>query len=484
MGRTIKVDVAVFGSGPAGIGAALAAGRTGAKTILVEKNGALGGQMTSGMVTSLHGFRTHINANFTAADGVYLAVDHKTKQVLGGIPVELVSKLRARGGTILKGEGPAMRTEFDAEVMKPLLFEMMEEAGVEVLLDSFAFGTVMVGERIKAVRIANKNGEELIEAKQFVDATADGDICAWAGAPFELGRSEDNRCMPVSLYMKIGGMDLQKTLDYIKENPSELHNGNPEGWQQVYDNEGAVDLIGFPALIQKAFKNGDYPNLMGAVQDYPYPIFSVCTSYLPKAQTHLLVDMAYGVNSADADDLNKAEIHLRKVQAPAIAKFVKKYMPGFENSYLMETASLIGTRESRRIMGEYVLNEEDVLANREFQDVVARCARAMNVHSVTGGQLGEKRGGQKWVESKTPNGFDIPLRCLIPCKVDNLFVSGRCISVTHMVLGSTRGMPVCMATGEAAGTGAGLCAIDKVDPRKLDVQKLQNVLRANKVMLR
>ena len=466
------------------MGAALAAARAGAKTVLVEKLGALGGQMTSGMVTSLHGFRTHINANFTGSAGVYLAVDHQTRQVLGGIPVEIVSKLRERGGAALKGEGPAMRTEFDPEVMKPLLFELMEEAGVELLMDSFAFGTVMEGERIKAVRVANKNGEELIEAQQFVDATADGDIAAWAGAPFEKGRAEDGRCMPVSLYMRVGNMDLQKVLDYLKENPGDLHNGTVEGWQQVYDSSSPVDLIGFPSVIQKAFKNGEYPMLMGSMFEYPYPIFSVCTSYLPKGQTHLLIDMAYGVDCADAESLSKAEVHLRMVQSPAIMKFVKKYLPGFENSYLMETASLIGTRESRRIMGEYVIREEDVLSNREFPDVVARCGRAMNVHSVTGGKHGEKRGGQKWVEPEKPLGYDIPLRSLIPLKVKNLFTSGRCISVTQMVLGSTRGMAVCMATGEAAGTAAALCSADGTDPRALDVKKLQDVLLANNVMLK
>ncbi len=483
MGRTIRADVAVFGGGPAGIGAALAAARAGAKTILVEKLGSLGGQMTNGMVTSLHGFRTHIKGSGAGSAGAYLAVDHKTRLVLGGIPVEIVSRLRERGATVLKGEGPAMRTEFDPELMKPLLFEMMEEAGVELLMDSFAFGTVMDSERIKAVRVANKNGEELIEAGQFIDATADGDISAWAGAPFEIGQAEDGRCMSVTLYMKLGGTDLQKVLDYLKENPAELHNGTAAGWQQVYDSNGPLTLTGYPSLIRKAFENGDYPAIMGSKYEPPYPIFSVCNSYLPKGQTHLLADMAYGINCADAADLSRAEVHLRMVQAPAVMRFVKKYLPGFENSYLMETASLIGTRESRRITGEYVLTEEDVLGNRRFPDAVARCGRAMNVHSVTGGRPGEERGGQKWVEPENPQGFDIPLRCLIPQKVKNLFTSGRCISVTHMALGSVRGMPVCTATGEAAGTAAALCCIGRVEPGMLDVGKLQEALRANNVVL-
>ncbi len=480
LGRTIKADVAVFGSGPAGICAALAAARAGAKTILVEKLGTLGGQMTSGLVTGLHGYRTHVNG---MRDGAYLALDHETRQNVRGIAEEIVDRLRAKNAAYLEKNSPSMRVECDPEVLKVILFEMAEEAGVELLLDSFAFGTVMEGRRIKAVRVANKNGEELIEARQFVDATADGDIAAWSNAPFEIGRGEDGRCMPLSLYLKFGGVDLQKVLDYLKEHPDELHNGKVERWQEIYDKDGPLDVAGFRALIQKAFKNGDYTIPIGAKYGFPYPIFFISHSYLPKGQTKLLIDMAYGINCADADDLNRAEIHLRMVQAPTIAKFVKKYIPGFENSYLTETAPLIGTRESRRIMGEYVLDEKDVLDNRKFPDAVARCGRAMNVHSVTGGQLDEERGGQKWVEPENPQGYDIPLRCLIPQKVDNLFVSGRCISVTHMVLGSVRGMPVCMATGEAAGTAAALCSGKKIDPRSIDVKELQDILRAHNVMI-
>ncbi len=480
MGRTIKVDVAVFGSGPAGVGAALAAARTGARTMLVEKMGALGGQMTSGLVTGMHGYRIHKHG---VGSGAYWAFDHHTKQVVGGIAEEMVQRLKKKNAAFFDAEGPNNRVEFDPEALKSTLFEMMTEANVELMLDSFAFGTVMENGHIKAVRIANKNGEELIEAKQYVDATADGDIAAWAGAPYEIGRAEDGRTMPITLYIKLGGVNLQKTLDYLKEHPKDLHNGTGADWQKIADIGGPLEIVGFRSKIQEAFKNNDYPTPIGAKYGFPYPIFFLEPSFLPKGQTKLLVDMAYGIDSSDAAELTKAEIHVRQVQAPAVANFAKKYLPGFEDSYLMETASLIGTRESRRIMGDYVLNEDDILNNRRFPDVVARCGRAMNVHSPTGGKLDEDRGGQYWIEAEDPKGYDIPLRCLIPQKVDNLFVSGRCISVTHMALGSTRGMPVCMATGEAAGTAAALCSIGSVDGRTLDIKKLQGALLGNKVIL-
>jgi hypothetical protein len=483
MSRTLNYNVAVFGSGPAGIGAALAAARTGAKTLLVEKLGTLGGQMTSGLVTGLHGYRTHMNADHPGTGCDYVGVDHETKQVVFGIPEEIVDRLRERNAVYLAGDGPAMRTEYDPEALKVILFEMMDEAGVDLMLDTFAFGTVMEGQTIKAVRIANKNGEELVVADQFIDATADGDIAAWAGAPYEIGREGDHRCMALTLYTKFGGVDHQKVLDYLKEHPEELHRGAPEDWQKIYDDGGPVDLKGFKALIMKAFANGDYVLPIGSANEVANPIFIISHSFLPKDQTKLLVDMAYNINCADADDLNRAEIHLRMVQAPMVARFVKKYMPGFENSYLMETAALIGTRESRRIMGEYVLQEDDILNNRRFPDAVARCGRAMNVHSVTGGSLNQISGGQTWIEPSDPQGYDIPLRCLIPKNVENLFVSGRCISVTHMALGSTRGMPVCMATGQAAGSAAALCSKHRINSRALDIKELQDVLRRDRAIL-
>jgi hypothetical protein len=482
--RTIKADVAVFGSGPAGIGAAIAAARGGAKTYLIEKMGTLGGQMTCGLVTGLHGYRVHKDSNRKGSDKAYLAMDHQTKQVVGGIPVEIVEKLKARGGAYTSGEGPAMRQEFDAEIMKIVLFEMTTEAGVNLMLDTFAFGVIMDGKKIKAVRIANKNGEELIEAKQYIDATADGDISAWAGALFEIGRAKDNRCETVSVYMKVGNVNLHKMLDYLDEHPEENHIGTVDGWRKVLDsNNGPLHVNGFKNLIRKAHANGDYVAPIGALYETPSPIFIISHSCFPSDQTALDIDMGYNINASDADDLTKAETHARMVQVPQAVKFLQKYVPGFEKCYLIETASLFGTRESRRIIGDYVLCEEDILNNQKFDDGIARSGRAMNVHSVTGGKAEEERGGQTWIEPKDPQGYDIPYRCILVKGVENVLTSGRCISVTHTALGSVRGIPVCMATGEAAGTAAALAVKEDKSLRSLDIGLLREILRDNKVIL-
>lgn len=472
----INADVAVVGGGPAGIGAALAAARNGVRTVLIEKNGVLGGQMTSGLVTGFHGFRIHKGFNDKEGDGPYLTVDYRNKQLVKGIPQEVVDQLVDAEAACARKGSSSMRVEYDPEVLKWILFEMMEEAGVELLLDSFAFGCRMEGDKIDVVKIANKSGEELVKASMYVDASADGDLAAWAGVLYEMGRPDDGRCMPLSLYMLLGNIDLKKTMNYLRENPEELHNGKIDKWEKLYDERKPIELGGFHKLISKAFLNGDYPVPVGNEQDAPYPIFFIDNSVLPHGYAKLLVDMAYGIDITDAQDLSRAEISIRMKQIPGIFNFVKKYLPGFDKCILLSTADLIGTRESRRIMGEYTITEDDVFSNRRSKSVIARCGRAMNVHSEIGGKKGEILGGQMWVEPSDPKGFDIPYEALIPKGVKNLLVSGRCISTDHMALGSIRGEPICMATGEAAGTAVALCVKEKVDPSVLNIDLLQKQL--------
>lgn len=473
----IRKDVAVIGGGPAGVGAALSAARNGARTVLIEKESVLGGQMTAGLVTGFHGFRIHKGYDNKEGKGAYWAADYETEQQIKGIPEEVVRRLADAKAAITKKGVPSMRVEYDPEVLKWIFFEMMEEAGVDLLLNSFAFGCIMAGDKIDLIRVANKSGEELLKSHMYVDASADGDIAAWAGASYEMGQEEDARCMATTVYLLLGNVNLKKTIGYLKENPDELHNGKADKWEELYDEGEPIDLSGFPKLISKAFSNGDYPVPIGNKPDVPFPIFYLHNSALPHGYVKLNVDMAYAVDITNAQDLSRAEVSIRMNQIPKIINFVKNYIPGFEDSFLLASAPLIGTRESRRIKGHYTLTEDDVLFNRKFKSVIARCGRAMNVHSSGGGKKGELRGGQIWIEPSDPKGFDIPYEILIPQGIENLLVSGRCVSTDRMALGSVRGEPVCMATGEAAGAAAALCVKNKVNPISLDINLLQKTLK-------
>ena len=289
--------------------------------------------------------------------------------------------------------------------------------------------------------------------------------------------------MPVTIYSIIGNVDLDAFFRYFKEHPEEMHIGTPEGWYNLYKKGAPLNLIGLRNLIRKAAENGDYPNLLNQTTKIPYPIMDIQTSVLAPGYVKIQADMAYGIDLTDADDLTRAEIEIRSVQIPGIFRFLKKYAPGFENARLMETAPLIGTRESRRIVGLYTLTRDDVMSNREFKTSIGRCGRAMNVHSSGGGDQNKPRGGQQWIEQPEPTGFGIPYEILVPQKTMNLLVAGRCVSADRDALGSLRGEPTCMVLGEAAGTAAAICSKTNISPKDIDIQLLQKRLIEHNVII-
>ncbi len=475
-------DVVVVGSGPAGIGAALAAARSGVKTLLVEKQSYLGGQMTAGLVTGFHGLRVH-EGHYSKGPGSMLMTDRHTPIVVKGIPLEICNRLKELGGAYTEIDEPPMRVEFDPEVMIPLLFNMCRESNVDLLLDTFVFGVQMSGDKIEYIKAANKSGEVHIYSKTFVDASADGDLIEWSGAAFKLGTEDTHRCMPLTIYMVLGNVNIQELLNYYKANPDDLDLGVPEKWQQLFDQGAPLALMGLRKLLIAAGAANEYPRPLGCENDLAIPIFDIQTSMLPSNTCKLLVDMAYGVDITSGDELTNAEIDIRTNQLPGILKFMKKYVPGFADCHLIYTAPLMGSRESRRLDGQYVMNHDDIMRNAHFEDSIGRTGRAMNVHSTGGGKKNEISGGRKWTEAPNPVGADIPYRALVPKTVKNLLVSGRCISVDRDALGSVRGEPVCMVTGEAAGAAAAIAAHKNVSVQEVPVKELQDTLVSRNVII-
>ena len=472
--RTVETDVLVAGGGPAGFGAAIAAARNGARVILIEKAENLGGMFTGGLVMGFHGMRIHRNRHTV---NVYQYNNYYENQVIRGIPQEVNDRLVEAGGAWGEKGRSTSCVLTDPEITKLVLEEFGREVGVDIWLQSLVTRPVVADGKITAILVENKSGQHLIKTKMVVDATGDADVAARSGAPYEVG-GPNGEFQPITLTFITGGVDLSKTIAYLKANPEEVQSGDIKTWEELYLKNLPLNIIAFYKLINQAYNNGDYPMAEGAKNSLPF--FAISSVFrwgqVVPDQTFQIADMAYNVNTTNGKEVSLAILNTRK-QAMRLAKFMRKYVPGYENSYLLQTASQLGIRESRRIIGEYQLTQEDVGNGKDFEDSIARCGRAMNIHSFEGGKVGEIHGGRKWLEIKDGKTYGIPYRCLLPkAGPDNLLVVGRAISVDRAALGSVRGQPPCMATGEAAGTAAALAIKTDTSMRTLNIESLRQQL--------
>lgn len=401
-------DVVAVGGGTAGLAAAVAASRNGVDTLLIERYGFLGGATTAGLVNP---FMT-----FHAGE----------EQIIEGIFQEIIDRLENMNGYDRKNRA------YDAEVMKIVADQMVEEAGVKLMLHSLVVDAVMEGNFIRGVLVENKSGRQRVMAKVVVDATGDGDVAVKAGAPYEKGRRIDGLTQPMTLNFRMGGVDTAKM-----PNRSELN--------KLYDEAKARGEISIPR-----------ENLLW------FPT-------VRRGEIHFNTTRVVKVDGTSGKDLTYSEVEARR-QMIGLVEFLKRKVPGFESAFLLVSGSQIGVRETRRVMGKYVMTEEDVLGARKFEDVVARGSYPIDIHSPK---------GEGTVIKRLPPGasYDIPYRCLVPKGVENLLVAGRCVSCTHEAQAAIRVIPICMAMGQAAGTAAALAVKLKVTPGEMDVTLLQKTLR-------
>jgi hypothetical protein len=350
---------------------------------------------------------------------------------------------------ILERSGDANDPKINPEELKTLMLEMLEEAGVLLQLYTFASDVILEGSSVKGVIVESKSGREAILAKVVIDCTGDGDIAAKAGVPYVKGRETDGKMQPMTLMFKVAGVDMDRAVfpGSFEEN-MKIDKG--------YIQDLAREHIPFPA---------------GHALLYRSPIPGVVTCNMTN-----VID----VDGTNSMDLTKATITARKQMKP-IVKFLREFVPGYENCYVISAASIIGVRETRHFKGEYTLTEEDILQARVFDDwVVTKAHFNFDVHNITGSGL-DVTGVQK--HFKQPKGYTIPYRCLVPINIDNLLLAGRNISGTHMAHSNYRVMPICANMGQAAGIAAALAAKENVRPRDLDVKKIQEVLKENGVDL-
>lgn len=434
-----EADVVVIGGGSAGIAAATAAARNGASTILIEKYGFLGGTSTAGMVGP---FMT----SYTP-DG--------KRQLVAGIFQEMIDRMVTMGGAVDPSTtesgsewgsfielGHANVTPFHVEALKMAALEMVCDAGVKIRFHTSFIDVVMEGEDIRDIIIHDKGGLGFIRPRVVIDTSGDGDIAAKAGAPFEVGRREDGKMMPVTLFITVGGVDDERVIAWMRE-----HEVSHPGERL------------FECIVKEARASGEWKLDRDFLNLYREPT---------AGQWKVNTTRVHDVDGTNPDDLSRAEIESRR-QAWELIRFFRSHCPGMENAQLLATGSHVGVRETRHILGDYVLNGEDVLEGRQFEDGIAQCSYPIDIHDPSG-----PRGR---LEGINADHYEIPYRCLVPRRVNNLLVGGRPISADHEGAASARVIPPCYATGEAAGTAAGLSIQQKVSPREVDVDALRAKLR-------
>lgn len=395
-----EVDVVVAGGGPAGVAAAIASARQGARTLLLERHGFLGGMGTAALVNP---FMSYFSGR---------------KQLVQGIFQEMVDRLKARSA--YGGSGHAW--SFDPEELKFTLNEMCLESGVQLQFHTFVVDSIVENETVTGIITESKSGRQMIRSKVYIDCTGDGDLAARSGAEFKIGRESDGKCQPASIMFRMGNVNTdKKAREYAVANEPRLPQGRVLFFKMPRDGEVVVNMT-------------------------------------------RVVDL----DATNVDELSRAEIEGR-AQVKEIVDYLKQNVEGFENSYLIETGPQIGIRESRRIMGEYLLTADDVLNCSKFDDVIARCSYMIDIHNPTG------QGTEK---ARLPKGdwYEIPYRCLLPKGFTNLMAAGRCISSTHEAHSSLRIQATCYAMGQAAGTAAAIAVKTDTLPKDIQVKSLQKIL--------
>ncbi len=415
-----EVEVLVVGGGPAGFAAAVASARLGADTLLIESSGAVGGVATTGLMS------------------------HWTGATEGPLYAELLRRSKDAnkdwnyyGDKVLHAE-----RIIHPEKLKLTLLNMLDEAGAELQLYTAAVEVIMEGSRVRGVITESKSGREALYAEVVIDATGDGDIALKAGVEYVQGRESDGKMQPVSIMFKIGGVDMQRAIF-----PGE------------FEDDFEVDGHSIQALAKEKL-----PHPIGHVLLYPSSMPGVASVNM----TNCL-----DIDGTDVRAITRGELECRR-QIPLIVDFLREYIPGYEECFLLMTAGTLGIRETRHFLGLYTITADDIRAARVFDDwIVTRAYFNFDVHNMSGSGM-DATGEQKEFAQKAK--YTIPFGCFVPKTVDGLLLSGRNISGTHLAHSNYRAMPTCVNMGQGVGTIAKVCVQDAALPRNADVKKVQELL--------
>jgi hypothetical protein len=450
-------DVIVAGGGMAGVCAAIASARNGARTLLTDRYPFLGGNLTAGL---LGNFLTFHNM--------------KGEQICAGIPQEFVDQCIELGGCFPQNRGHLLNpygnaytvTPVDGEVAKLVAQKLCVQSGVKLALNAYTLGPVVEQNRVVGIRIADKSGERVLRARVVIDATGDADLIAAAGGECHMG-DEAGRTMSISLFFRLGGVDLERHLKYVKERPDQFMLGEdpfigksrPEIAAGLNTWQDYPLVTGYYEAVKEAKARGEFhPNRERVV-------FSITT--IPGVVTVNSTSML-GRDPTSGSDLTDVAIEGRN-QLLAVRDFFRKYVPGFETAFVLDSASALGVRESRRIVGEDTLTTQACLDGRKSDSDIGRGAYSIDVHEPSG----------RIVHEHVANGesYGIPFGCIVPKGLDGIMVAGRSLSSERYANGSVRVQAHIMAVGQAAGTAAAMCTNSNYMPREVPPAALRELLR-------
>lgn len=451
--EVMNADVAVIGAGPGGIAAAVAAAREGAKVILVERQGYLGGNLGSGLP--------------------FLAMlDMHQRQVIGGLAEKMVDRLQEMNGTAGNQYCPfhLSSTTLNPFYTRIICFEWVKQYGIQLLMHCELTNILMENNKLKKVTVVGKGQEFEIEAKVFIDGTGDGDMAFMAGAEYEKGQEDTKVLQPPSLLFNLGGVNFDKFCDYIEDHPEDLpYELGLTHIQPGYDakffrsNPGHI-FFGLNSLIRKLRKEGKCPINRDTVIYIKLPI---------PGEVMVNTIRILNFDGSNIHDLSNGELESH-LQIMPLIKMLQENVPGFENCFLTSINPTIGVRESRRIMGIKKVTKEDVMAGYIPEDTIGIYSYFIDIHSGDGAETFTKT-----VEEP----YGVSYGCTVAKDIDGLMMTGRCISVDAVAFGSTRIMPLCMAVGEGAGIGAAIAARKGIEPREVDTKEVRAKLLENGAIL-
>lgn len=427
-----KFDLVVAGSGSSGSVAAISAARSGARTLLLERYGFLGGISTA-VLDTFYGFYTP---------------GTRSQKVVGGVADDVLAALHRFGCCFERPNtyGAGTGITYNSEYLKVVWERLVIEAGARVLLHAWIQGAEVSGGRVRSLTVATKQGLQQFKADFFIDATGDADLCYFAGAPCELAGEHEPAQMLTTTF-KVANVDvaLRKTIS-----KQEFH-----------------------SRMAAAAQSGEFDLPRREGSDHVTPVPGLMATNMTRVQSFTSNNGGFR-NASDPELLSCAEIEGRR-QALEYLSFLKQHIPGYANAELVAFGTQIGVRESRRLQGEYRLTRQDVLSAKQFEDQIGLCGAPIEEH-----HAGDDT---KWEYLPDGSCVGIPLRTLIPLGLDNVLVAGRCFSASHDAHASVRSMAQCMAMGQAAGIASALCVAEKQSPRELEVAVLLHRLRESGAIL-